>query len=223
MIDPYESPRLEMIASQIERRGLHDPRLLAAFRSVPRHYFISTEAAKQAYDDTPLPIGGGQTISQPYIVALMTDLLQLQGDETVLEIGTGSGYQAAILAALARSVHTIERDAELAEKARRLLPSMGYSNVSVHESDGCLGWPEQAPYPAILVTAAAPAPPPALLEQLSNGGRLVIPIGGHKGQILQVWQRQGVDFMAEDILNVSFVPLRGSCGWSESEWALKSE
>ncbi len=223
MIDPYEAPRLEMIESQIEQRGLHDPRLLAAFRSVPRHYFTPTEFAGQAYDDKPLPIGGGQTISQPYIVAVMTDLLQLQGDETVLEIGTGSGYQAAILATLVRTVHSIERDAWLAEKSRRLLPSIGYPNVFVHESDGCLGWPEQAPYPAILVTAAAPAPPPALLEQLSNGGRLVIPVGGHKGQILQVWQRQGPDFMAEDILKVSFVPLRGSCGWSELDWALKGE
>lgn len=222
MVDPYEIPRLEMITAQIEQRGLHDPRLLAAFRSVPRHLFIPDELIQFSYEDKPLSIGSGQTISQPYIVALMTDLLRLQGDEIVLEIGTGSGYQAAILAYLVRSVHTIERDSSLAKKARDLLPALGFSNVFVHERDGCLGWPEQAPYPAILVTAAAPAPPPALLEQLSDLGRLVIPIGGHKGQTLQVWQRHGADFTSEEILSVSFVPLRGVCGWNESEWVVKA-
>ena len=222
MLDPYEAPRLEMVAGQIERRGLHNPRLLAALRSVPRHCFVPEAVVQLSYEDNALPIGNGQTISQPYIVALMTDLLQLQGGETVLEIGSGSGYQAAILACLAHSVHTIERDSTLAERTRRLLPVLGYSNVFLHESDGCLGWAEQAPYPAILVTAAAPAPPPALLEQLSDSGRLVIPIGGRGGQSLQVWQRRGLHFVSEDILSVSFVPLRGVCGWDDSEWLVNA-
>jgi protein-L-isoaspartate(D-aspartate) O-methyltransferase len=218
MNDPCEAARAAMVTTQIEQRGLTDPRLLAAFRAVPRHRFVPAELTAKAYDDKPLPIGWGQTISQPYIVALMTDLLQLQGDETVLEIGAGSGYQAAILAELARSVHTIELEPSLAQAARALLPALGYTNVAVHVSDGCLGWPEQAPYQAILVTAAAPAPPPLLLNQLAPAGRLVLPVGGPGEQILQVWQRSPSGFYSENILTVSFVPMRGSCGWDEIAW-----
>lgn len=219
MIDSFAAERAQMVSAQIEGRGLGGSRLLAAFRAVPRHRFVPPILAAQAYADKPLPIGYGQTISQPYIVALMTELLQLRGSETVLEVGTGSGYQAAILAVLARSVHTLELEPALAEAARGLLPALGYANVSVHESDGCLGWPAAAPYPAILVTAAAPAPPAHLLEQLSESGRLVLPVGGPGEQFLQVWERRGGEYLSEVILPVSFVPLRGSCGWSEAEWS----
>ena len=158
-IDYYEAVRKLMVSEQIERRGIKNPRLLDVLRKVPRHRFVSAELEKKAYDDGPLPIGAGQTISQPFIVALMTSLLGLQGDENVLEIGTGSGYQAAILANLAKTVHTVERHAGLAEQARRVLAELGLANVFVHLADGSLGWPESAPYQAIIVTAAAPRPP----------------------------------------------------------------
>ncbi len=207
-----------MVSEQIERRGLRSARLLEAFRKVPRHVFVPAECRKNAYDDGPLPIGDAQTISQPYIVALMTNLLQLNGDETVLEIGTGSGYQAGILAELARSVHTVERHARLAERAQQTLASLGYANVFCHSGDGSLGWPEAAPYQGILVTAAAPCPPQPLLDQLADGGRLVIPVGDRAGQDLQVWERRGSRLEPESILPVCFVPLRGTYGWKEAEW-----
>jgi protein-L-isoaspartate(D-aspartate) O-methyltransferase len=210
--------RLEMVSNQIERRGLHEPRLLHAFRSVPRHAFVPAELLDMAYTDSPLHIGNGQTISQPYIVALMTSLAELRGAENVLEIGTGSGYQAAILALMAKSVHTIERYASLSERARRVLNEQGVKNVWVHDGDGTLGWPETAPYQAIIVTAAAPQPPQPLLEQMANGGRLVIPIGERRMQDLQVWQRNGSQYSWESILPVSFVPLRGEHGWKEDQW-----
>lgn len=217
-IDEFASQRSAMVAEQIEPRGLHNPRLLAALRSVPRHHFIPEKYRELAYDDGPLPIGSNQTISQPYIVALMTDLLELNGSETVLEIGTGSGYQAGVLSRLAGFVHTIERHAELAGRAASVLAELGYTNVTVHTGDGSLGWPEAAPYPAILVTAAAPAPPPPLLAQLTEGGRLVLPAGSRFGQNLQVWQRRGEQFERRSVVPVSFVPLRGEYGWSEQEW-----
>ena len=207
-----------MVAHQIEQRGLRDPRLLAALRSVPRHLFVPENQRGMAYDDYPLAIGSGQTISQPYIVALMTDLLQLRGQENVLEIGTGSGYQAAILACLAGCVVTIERYEFLALRARQVLAELGYLNIQVHTGDGALGWPAAAPFQGILVTAAAPSPPAPLLEQLADGGRLVIPVGGRSGQTLQVWQRQGTEFEHEDILPVAFVPLRGKHGWDLQAW-----
>ena len=215
----FEEQRLNMVAAQIERRGVHNPSVLAAMRLVPRHLFAPPDTWDQAYDDHPLPIGNGQTISQPYIVGLMTELLELTGNETVLEIGTGSGYQAAILSCLAKQVDTIERHASLAENARQVLSSLGYSNVSVHVGDGTLGWPEKAPYQRIIVTAAAPRVPQPLLEQLATGGRLVIPVGSHYNQVLQTWQRQeNNEYSSEDILAVAFVPLLGVQGWQESEW-----
>lgn len=208
-----------MIREQIARRGLKDPRLLEAFRRVPRHRFVPPDLRRDAYRDGPLPIGGGQTISQPYIVALMTSLLHLDGTQRVLEIGTGSGYQAAILGLLARSVHTVEFLPELADRAEALLRDLGYTNIFVHTGDGSLGWPEAAPYDSILVTAAAPRAPDALLDQLAVGGCLVIPVGGRAGQELQVWTRTPAGVEMESNVPVAFVPLRGQEGWPEEDWA----
>jgi len=213
----YEQQRRRMVKEQIAGRDIHDPRILAAMQSVPRHLFVPPNYRHQAYSDGPLPIGGGQTISQPYIVALMTLLLNLKGDEKVLEIGTGSGYQAAILAHLAQEVHTIERDPYLAEHAWQVLTSLGLPNVFVHVGDGSKGLESKAPYQAILVTAAAPSVPQALLDQLDEGGRLVIPVGGRAGQYLEKWQRTGSRIVQDVLVPVAFVPLRGEYGW-EKDW-----
>ena len=214
----YSVQQEMMVREQIARRGLTNPRLLDAFRRVPRHRFVPPEVRHESYRDGPLPIGGGQTISQPYIVALMTSLLNLDGTQRVLEIGTGSGYQAAILGLLAGNVHTVERLPELAERATALLRDLGYTNIFVHTGDGSLGWPEAAPYDAILVTAAAPRAPDALLEQLAVGGCLVIPVGGRAGQELQVWTRTPAGMEMENNVPVAFVPLRGQEGWPEEDW-----
>jgi protein-L-isoaspartate(D-aspartate) O-methyltransferase len=207
-----------MVAEQIEARGVHDERILAAMRSVPRWDFVPAELRGSATEDCPLPIGNGQTISQPYIVALMTELLHLSGEETVLEVGTGSGYQAAILSLLAKEVHTLEYLPSLAEHAAKRLANLKYANVQVHTGDGSTGLAAFAPYEGILVTAACPQPPSALLDQLADGGRLILPVGGHWGQMLQCWEKRGKDIEHEDILPVAFVPLRGEYGWKESEW-----
>ena len=214
----YLGKRKRMITEQIVRRGVVEPRLLEALRRVPRHLFVPREYAEHAYSDGPLPIGEGQTISQPYIVALMTDLLGLQGDERVLEVGTGSGYQAAVLAHLAHEVHTIERHAELAQRAEAVLQRLELSNVVVHVGDGSGGLPKYAPYQAIIVTAAAPEAPRPLLEQLDEGGRLVIPVGSLGAQTLERWVRRGAEFAPEYILQVAFVPLRGEFGWKKEGW-----
>lgn len=215
----YLTERESMVSKQIKRRGITNPRLLDVFVEIPRHYFIPQELHSMAYDDCPLPIGSGQTISQPYIVALMTSLLTLEGNENVLEIGTGSGYQAAILSRLAQTVHTVERHAELAKKAKKVLQSLQCHNVHVHVADGSLGWQEAAPFHAILVTAAAPQPPQPLFEQLEEGGRLVLPVGEHyPSQDLQRWTRIGDRFEKESLIPVAFVPLRGKYGWGENEW-----
>ncbi len=210
--------REHMVREQIERRGVHDPLVLAAMRAVPRHLFIPTDQRHWAYSDGALRIEMGQTISQPYIVALMTELMQLQGDETVLEVGTGSGYQAAILAQIAARVHTIERHAPLAENAQQTLESVGVTNVQVHVGDGTLGLPEFAPYQAIMVTAAAPKTPESLLSQLDQGGRLVIPVGGKYSQTLEVWRREGAKYSQKTVTAVAFVPLLGDEGWKEKDW-----
>ena len=175
----YAEARAAMVAGQLKARDINDGRVLAAMGKVPRHLFLPPDLAPLAYGDHPLPIGGGQTISQPYIVALMTSLLSLEGNETVLEIGTGSGYQAAVLGDLAKNVHTIERHAPLAQRANQILTTLGYTNIFCHTGDGTQGWPEAAPYQGILVTAAAPSPPQPLLDQLADGGKLVIPVGDH--------------------------------------------
>ncbi|GAB4478019.1 MAG: protein-L-isoaspartate(D-aspartate) O-methyltransferase [Anaerolineales bacterium] len=214
----FRRERVRMVEEQLRRRGIHAPRLLEAMLKVPRHRFVPVEHRHLAYVDGPLPIGVGQTISQPYIVALMTQLLLLEGDEKVLEIGTGSGYQAAILGELAREVHTIERHVELAKRAKQVLQELGYQNIHVHIGDGSLGLAEFAPYQAIIVTAAAPKPPPALLEQLDEGGRLVIPVGGQWGQMLERWTRRGPRYEQEEFVPVAFVPLRGEAGWKDERW-----
>jgi protein-L-isoaspartate(D-aspartate) O-methyltransferase len=180
--------------------------------SVPRHLFVTADDLPWAYADGPLPISHGQTISQPYIVALMTELLQLESTVRVLEVGTGSGYQAAILGQMAAEVHTVEVIPELAAQATTLA-DLGYNNVHVHLGDGSLGWPQAAPYNGILVAAAAPSAPQPLLDQLAEGGRLVIPVGSRGFQHLEVWKRTGQEFERQDNLAVAFVPLRGEYGW----------
>lgn len=207
-----------MVLEQIERRGIRSLRLLEVLRKTPRHLFIPEELWERAYEDQALPIGAGQTISQPYIVALMTSLLDLGGDEVVLEVGTGSGYQAAILAQLADTVHTVERRPELAAIARSKLSALGIENVFVHVGDGTLGLPAKAPFQGILVTAGAPQLPRPLGEQLDEGGRLVIPVGSRGRQMLQRWERRQDALDYEGIIPVAFVPLLGEYGWKEEQW-----
>ena len=217
-VDEYSGQREYMVREQIERRGVHDTLVLAAMRSVPRHLFVPLNQRQWAYSDGALRIDMEQTISQPYIVALMTELMELQGDEIVLEVGTGSGYQAAVLAHIAAQVQTIERHAPLARSAQGRLESLGLSNVQVHIGDGTLGLPELAPFQAIMVTAAAPKAPQSLLDQLVDGGSLVIPVGGKYSQRLEVWRRRGTRFKHKTITAVAFVPLVGDEGWKEKEW-----
>lgn len=214
----FKEQREYMVRDQIIRRGIQDPRLLEAMRVIPRHLFIRKEGQQWAYTDGAQRIGMGQTISQPYIVALMTDSLKLEGDEKVLEVGTGSGYQAAILGYLASEVHTIERHPELADSARKILRELGITNVIVHTGDGSLGYPEHSPFQGIMVTAAAPEVPKSLLQQLDDDARLVIPVGQKYSQVLQIWQRKGAKFRCETTTAVAFVPLIGDEGWDENKW-----
>jgi protein-L-isoaspartate(D-aspartate) O-methyltransferase len=216
----YARDRQRMVDEQLVERHIRDERVLQALREVPRHRFVPAEYRHMAYSDGPLPIGSGQTISQPYIVALMTQLLRLKGDERVLEVGTGSGYQAAVLAHLAQEVHTIERHTPLAESARAVLQELNLSNVHVHIGDGSLGLPELAPFQGILVTAAAPEAPKTLLEQLDQEGRLVVPVGGRMSQFLERWERRGASFEQDVGVPVAFVPLRGKYGWKEDGWEI---
>jgi protein-L-isoaspartate(D-aspartate) O-methyltransferase len=194
-----------MVRSQIEARGVKDPRVLDVMRQVPRHLFVPDDQRKGAYADHPLPIGSGQTISQPYIVAFMTEQLGLKGGEKVLEIGTGSGYQAAVLAALAGKVYSIEIRKELADEARERLKRLGVTNAEVRAGDGYQGWPSEAPFDAIIVTAAPERIPPPLLEQLAPNGRMVIPVGGFY-QELKVIERTPNGFKERSVLPVRFVP-----------------
>lgn len=202
--------RRAMVADQIAARGVRDPLVLKAMSEVPRHLFVPAALIDQAYRDTPLPIGEGQTISQPYIVALMTECLALKGGERVLEVGTGSGYQAAVLARIAARVDTIEINGALARQAAATLERLGFENVRVRAGDGFFGWPEDAPFDAIIVTAAAPEVPPALFGQLAEGGRLVIPIGDVQTyqRLTVVTKHQGKPRI-EQVLDVRFVPMTG--------------
>ena len=203
----------EMVERQIRARGIRDVRVLAAMLTVPRHGFVPEEFLAEACDDRPLPIGEGQTISQPFMVAAMAEALELSGQERVLEIGAGSGYQAAVLSLLAREVWTVESHAALAEAARERLARLGYGHVHIQVGDGTLGWPEEAPFDAILVTAAAPFVPPPLVAQLAEGGRLVLPVGAAKTQQLtRVRRRDGV-VSSETMFDCQFVPLVGRYGW----------
>jgi protein-L-isoaspartate(D-aspartate) O-methyltransferase len=213
--DKYAEARNRMVESQMITRGISDPRVLAAMRRVPRHRFIPESLWSQAYNDYPLPIGEDQTISQPYMVALMTEVLELQGPERVLEIGAGSGYQAAILAELAAQVFTIERMASLAETAERKLKELGYANVQVRVGDGTLGWPQEAPFDGIIVTAGAPQVPRPLVEQLAQEGRLVIPVGDQYSQTLTVVRKTEKGLKYEYHGGCRFVRLIGQHGWQE--------
>lgn len=209
-----ESDRQQLIR-QLESRGIFDVRVLQALEEIPREVFVPEELQESAYDDHALSIGAGQTISQPYMVALMTQELALRGSEHVLEIGTGSGYQTAILARLCRSVVTMERIAELSESARQRLDALGYHNIEFHVGDGTLGWAAAAPYDRILVTAGSPDVPPELLRQLSPTGRLVIPVGRGSPLKLQTIVAQPEGPLVVDVCDCSFVPLLGAAGWAE--------
>ncbi len=200
--------RQRMVERQIEARGVSDPRVLAALRKVPRHRFVPPAAQSLAYADTPLPIGHGQTISQPYIVAFMSEALELKGGERVLEIGTGSGYQAAVLAELAKDVYTIEIVEPLAREARTRLQELGFSNIQLRSGDGYRGWPQAAPFDAIMVTAAPDHVPPALVEQLAQGGRLVLPVGTSFQELVRI-RRTKNGTRRESLLPVRFVPMTG--------------
>lgn len=211
----FTALRYTMVREQLEARGVTDPAVLAAMREVPREEFVPDGLRGEAYDDNPLPIGEGQTISQPYMVAYMAEALELSRQDRVLEVGTGSGYAAAVLSRIVDRVHTVERLAGLAHAARERLERLGYGNVQVLEGDGSLGWPEFAPYDAIVVTAGAPGVPKPLAEQLTVGGRLVIPVGYHPyfQALVRVRRVAEREYREESLFEVRFVPLIGAAGW----------
>lgn len=211
--DRWEEARRSMVELQIASRGVRDDRVLSAMRSIPRHLFVPPTYRDAAYNDCPLPIGRGQTISQPYIVAVMTELLQIRPGDRVLEIGGGSGYQAAILGTLARDVISIERIPDVAEMAKENLSGAGITNVTIVIGDGTLGYPAKAPYDAILITAAAPDVPPPLIGQLAEGGRLVAPVGSRDLQELVRCTKKEGTVTREYFGGVVFVPLLGEYGW----------
>jgi len=211
----YESERRRMVNEQIIPRGVKDERVLAAMRKVPRHEFLPEAIRGMAYGDHALPLGEGQTISQPYMVALMTELLELQDTERVLEIGTGSGYQAAVLAELCGKVYTVERVKILAERARATLDRLGYNSVAIKVYDGTYGWKDMAPFDAIMVTAGAPDIPAPLVEQLREGGRMVIPVGERYGQMLIKAVKTAGGIITLKSIPCLFVPLIGNHGWKE--------
>jgi len=206
----YKIARERMVAQQIEARGIEDKRVLEAMRNIPRHKFVSPELEFCAYEDRPLPIECGQTISQPYIVALMTELLELNKEDKVLEVGTGSGYQAAVLSKIVSKVYTIEIFEELGTSAKKRLKDLGYTNVEVKVEDGYYGWPEEAPFDAIIVTCASDHIPPPLIEQLKDGGRMCIPVGNvFQVQNLMLVKKKGNKISVKNILPVRFVPMLG--------------
>lgn len=207
-LDPWESTRLRMVDRQIAARGVRDGKVLDAMRSVPRHKFVPADAQRVAYADHPLSIGEGQTISQPYIVAFMTESLELGDDEKVLEIGTGSGYQAAVLAEIVDKVYTIEIVAPLGRRAKTLLDRLGYDNVDVRIGDGYVGWPEEAPFDAIIVTAAPDHIPQPLLDQLAPNGRLIIPVGDVSQTLIRITKTE-TGLVRDKLLPVIFVPMTG--------------
>lgn len=208
--------RRHMVERQIRGRGITDPLVLEVIRQIPRHLFVEEAFQGQAYGDFPLPIGEKQTISQPYMVGLMTAALQLKGGEKVLEIGTGSGYQAAVLSKIAGRVYSVERIPSLARRARKILDSIGCGTVNIKVTDGSFGWEEMAPFDAIAVTAGAPSIPDSYLKQLAIGGRLVIPVGSRDVQVLKRVTRTGDESFSEEVLvDCRFVPLVGKLGWGE--------
>ena len=212
---PYRLERKRMVKTQLKSRGIQDPGVLSAFLKVPRHKFVPGELLDQAYQDGPLPIGHNQTISQPYMVAVMVQQAAAGPGERVLEVGTGSGYQAAILAEMGSEVYTLERIPELAAQAETRLEHLGYGKINIRLSDGTLGWEEQAPFDAIIVAAAAPKIPDPLLGQLAEGGRLIIPLDDGPSQILSVIERTSEGFRKHQGERCTFVPLLGKHGWKK--------
>lgn len=212
----YDRLRRSMVEEQLIARGIRDRRVINAFYKVERHRFLPEDSGRSAYGDFPLPIGNGQTISQPYMVALMTECLQLSGNEKVLEVGTGSGYQAAILAELAKEVCSIERIETLAKRAELILQKLGYKNITVKVGDGSQGLTEEAPFDGIIVTAASPCIPTPLTEQLSEKGRLVIPLGDSFSQMLTVIEKRGAELITEEVCSCIFVPLIGKYGYKNT-------
>ncbi len=215
VIQSYAGQRRKMVEEQLVERGVKDLRLLEAMSRVPRHLFAQDSLQHRAYGDTPLPIGENQTLSQPYIVGVMTEALGLKGEERVLEIGTGSGYQTAIIAELARQVFTIERLNNLSRKAQKILEGLNYMNIVFKMFDGTYGWPDQAPFDAILITASARDIPESLIKQLGDGGRLVAPIGEADKQKLVVLTKKGDHVSRRNLGDCKFVPLIGKYGWSQ--------
>jgi len=211
----YALPRQRMVTEQLQRRGIRDERVLRALGKVHRHRFVDEALVGRAYGDYPLPIGEGQTISQPYMVALMSEALDLTGEERVLEVGTGSGYQTAVLAELSGKVFSIERIKSLADRAVRILDSLGYYNVLVKVGDGTLGWRDEAPFDRIIITAGAPAIPEPLIEQLAIGGRMVVPVGEPNGQVLQKGVRSAGGMHWSELGSCVFVKLIGQQAWPE--------
>jgi protein-L-isoaspartate(D-aspartate) O-methyltransferase len=211
----YLRAREKMVEEQVVARGIKNPRLLAAMRKVPRHLFVDPGLLQRAYDDSSLPIGKKQTVSQPYMAARMTEALELSGEEKVLEIGTGSGYQSALLAELSFNVFSVEKIRALAIKARAVLDRLQYHNIAIQVGDGTIGWPEHSPFDAIMVTAGAPDLPRPLIEQLAVGGRLVIPVGDDESQVLVRVTRHPSKFEEEQLGDCRFVKLWGKFGWQE--------
>lgn len=214
-IEDWKFERERMVKEQIIARGVKDKRVIKAMTDVPRHQFVDKTYYHQVYNDYPLPVGHGQTISQPYMVAVMTELLELKGDEKVLEIGTGSGYQSAILALLCSKVYTIERIAELTKDARARLEKLGFRNIGFMVGDGSIGWPDYAPYNGIMVTAGAPDIPNALIEQLSENGKFVIPVGHEHCQVLNLVRKHKGRIYRKEFFECTFVPLLGKGGWKK--------
>lgn len=213
--DPYLPLRMAMVDEQLRRRGIRDADVLTAMERVPRQEFIPHESWHEAYRDRPVPIGEGQTISQPYIVAAMIEVLQVQPTSTVLEVGTGTGYEAAILGELASQVYTVERHATLAATAQQVLRQLGYRNIEIVVGDGSLGLPERAPFDRIIVAAGSPDIPSVLLQQLEDGGRMVIPVGPPDVQVLKLIRRVGSDFISSNLDACRFVPLVGKHGFPD--------
>jgi protein-L-isoaspartate(D-aspartate) O-methyltransferase len=211
--DPYISQRMAMVENQLRGRGIHDGRVLRAMEEVPRHEFIPEIVRHRAYLDQPVPIGEDQTISQPYIVAIMTQYLAVEPDHVVLEIGTGTGYQAAVLSRLGKQVYTMERHASLTERAQEIVRRLGYENIEVVLGDGTRGLPEPAPYDRILVAAAAPSVPAPLVEQLQEGGRMIIPVGSSDTQVLQLLRKNQGEIFTSNLEGCRFVPLIGAGGF----------
>jgi protein-L-isoaspartate(D-aspartate) O-methyltransferase len=216
-MDAFARARTRMVEEQLVSRGIRSPAVLDAMGRVPRHHFVTPAHRQRAYADSALPIGAGQTISQPYIVALMTEALAPHSSERILEIGTGSGYQTAVLAELAGTVFTIERHAELAELAQRILDELGYRNVHYRLGDGTLGWPEAGPFDGIVVTAGAPAVPATLGAQLRDGGRIIMPVGSLEEQDLYCYWKEGDRLRSEWLTSCRFVPLVGREGWEPDD------